>query len=485
MKRLDFYFLPVSDFFFFFKNFIFSVFNFFFKNTSSLHIDSDSLQSNKAKKSKKELELLDRHKKYLWLRKFKKSFYLFTNDSFFFFWDFILIRGTVLSKKIPSSNRLFYRLKNVDWSFYKKDFFLKNYFLYGLFSFWNSIRFWIVGIVLFALSFYYLMYIRLLPFNKLIFEWCLVIMFLYWLISGFVFFVKKYQYSKFTTVINRFWKRTFILFWLIEGGVFLTFFYLTLNASEEPVYMYDQLKLFKTHLFSWRLFFLKIIPVIALIIFSYFLLLNLKWNLFYKHSLVLVLLTLNLIYIVWLEFYQFFYIVSFYGDFVWTFDYDDFLWNLDIEFRRTRLSNNYVTVCLMAKFWHLIFIFVFWVFFILRSGEIKRVRYTLFSANFQNFCILYLMSWLYMYPWLKFLFRRHLSSSYYWFFVNPRDLSFRLFFNDLKLFFFSIFNFTEILLNFQSYVFFYSNESSTETNFYFYRKNSIRDRFLVDLSSSC
>jgi len=34
---------------------------------------------------------------------------------------------------------------------------------------------------------------------------------------------------------------------MIEGGVFVVFFFLTLNATEEPVYMYDQMKLFKDH----------------------------------------------------------------------------------------------------------------------------------------------------------------------------------------------------------------------------------------------
>jgi len=70
----------------------------------------------------------------------------------------------------------------------------------------------------------------------------------------------------------------------------------------------------------------------------------------------------------------------------------------------------------------------------LRINEIERVRYTLLAANLQNFIILYIMSWLYMYPWLKFLGRKYLDLSYYWFFVNFRDLGVRVFFTDLYLF---------------------------------------------------
>jgi len=189
-------------------------------------------------------------------------------------------------------------------------------------------------------------------------------MFLYWLLSGFTFFIKKYQFSKFTSVIQRFWRRTFIIFWLIESGVFLTFFYLTLNSSEEPVYMYDQAKLFKSHLFSWRLFFLKIFLNIYLILLSYYLLLSMNYTNFKKQNIFILSITLILLYFVWLEFYQFFHIINFYANLIWLFDFDDFVWNLEVEFRRTRMSNNYTALCLIAKFWHLIFIFVFLNFFL-------------------------------------------------------------------------------------------------------------------------
>lgn len=318
---------------------------------------------------------------------------------------------------------------------YKSRFFNSfSVFLSSWRFIWSGIKYWLVGLLLALIAFYFLMHIRLLPFTKILMNILLIGMFLYWLISGFVFFIKKYQYSKFTSSMQRFWKRSYIIFWLLETFVFLIFFYLTLNASEEPVYMYDQMKLYKTHLFSWRWFLIKLLPCIFLILLGYYMLLNMRWGLFFKQTPLLFILTLVLIYIVWLEFYQFFHIVNWYSNFTWVYDYDEFLWSLEIEGRRTRLANNYAALCLMAKFWHLIFIFVFWVFFILRVNEIERVRYPLLAANIQNFLILYIMSWLYMYPWLKFLGRKYLDFSYYWFFVNFRDLGIRIFFNDFYLF---------------------------------------------------
>jgi hypothetical protein len=37
---------------------------------------------------------------------------------------------------------------------------------------------------------------------------------------------------------------------MCEAFLFVIFLFLTLNAAEEPVYMYDQAKVYKTHLFS-------------------------------------------------------------------------------------------------------------------------------------------------------------------------------------------------------------------------------------------
>lgn len=421
---------------------------------------------------------------------FKNKYNFLKFNSFYYYLDYFYfyLLSASFNKRNYFNNRIFlnYKFFQTSLNYFKdtskktnKDsiFFFLNSYLSGLTYFWLLIRFWFIGIIVFAFSFYFLTYIRLLPINKVLFEWFLITMFAYWLLSGFVFFIKKYQFSKFTSVIQRFWKRSFILFWVLETFLFLIYFYLTLNASEEPVYMYDQLKLYKTHFFSWRLFILKIIPVISLILLSYYLQLSLKWSLFNKQSLIVLSITVILLYVLWLEFYQFYHIISFYGNLNWIFDYDEYLWNLELEFRRTRLVNNYISICLIAKFWHLIFIFIFWIFFVLRVNEISRIRYPLLAANYQNFIILYILSWLYMYPWFKYVFRNFLDSSFYWFMTNNRLLFLRVFFNDLKLFFYSFLFIFEnsSLLKFENFSFFYWYESSTLTNFNSFKKHSLRD----------
>lgn len=214
-------------------------------------------------------------------------------DSFFIFLLFFFENS---KNYLFSASRVKFRLKQSNLGLYinlnnenSKLFNNATYFLYGLKSLWHGLRFWFLSLVIGLTAFYALMAFRFVPLLKISFQWLCIVMFLYWLMSGFVFFIKKYQTSKFTTVIQRFWRRSYILFWLIETSVFVTFLYVTFNASQEPFYMHDQIKVFKTHLFSWRYLLLKVIAVAVLIVLSYCLLLFLKWNIYTKQSVLFFL----------------------------------------------------------------------------------------------------------------------------------------------------------------------------------------------------
>lgn len=359
---------------------------------------------------------------------------------------------------------------------------LKNIFMSGLKSIGLGLRFWIIPLLVGFIIVYYSMVLRCVPFNKIVAFWIIFGMIAYWILSGFVFFIKKYQYSKFTTAIQRFWRRTYILFWLIEFSLFIVYVYLTLNANQESFYMFDQIQVFKTHLFSWRSFLLKIFPLTVLLILGYFLLLSLKWNVLSKNSLLVTVITLIIVNTIWVEFYQFFHVVNFYGNFTWLYEADEKMWSLELEPRKTRTVNHYVMLLLILKFWHIVLIVAFWVFFILRGLEIGRLRYPLLSANLQNFLILYLFAWVNMFPWLKFILRRYMDMPYYWFYVNNRDLGYRVFFNDIKLLYYGFvesFSYRTIptFLNYS-----FINWSLEDDNFLFsYRKSSIKNIIIASL----
>jgi len=348
---------------------------------------------------------------------------------------------------------------------------------------WFGIRYWVLPLVISCAVFYYLSFLKLLPFNKVLFGWLSVFMLVYWLVSGFVFFIKKYQFGKYTSVIQRFWRRSYILFWILEACLFFVFFYLTLNASSESFFMLDQPQYFKNYLFSWRFFLLKIIPLSLLIISVYIYTLSVKFNTMVKNSLVLLAVTLVLTYVVWLEFYQFHHLLHFYGNLVWNYEHEEKTWSLDLEIRRVRIKNNYVSILMLLKFWHIVFIYGFWLFFLLRVKEIKRVRYPLLSANLQNFIILYIFGWVFMYPWFKFFFKKFFENPYYWFYINNHYYFLRVFFNDLKLIFFQLMGLEYIKINFffKNFSFFYWNSSNSDFGFYNSRKHFIKNTILCDI----
>lgn len=429
----------------------------------------------------------------------RKIFFNFNNVNFIgvdIIWSFIKSFNFFLKFSKIDIFRSYFRILNTNQGFYfnfkklknKKilNDYLKFSFLSGVKYIWIGLKFWILPLLIIFLIIYSSLVLRLLPFNKIMFAWIGVIMLCYWLISGFVFFFKKYQFGKYTTVVQRFWRRSYILFWLIEGGTFGVFVFLTINSSQESFYMFDQISIFKTHLYSWRFFLIKIFPIILLILITYFLLVSLKWNIYSKHSIWLLILTFFITYVVWLEFYQFFHVLNFYGNLNWVYDIEDHVWSLELEPRRTRIVNHYIMLMFILRFWHIVFIYGFWIFFVLRCWETNRIRYPLLSANFQNFIILYIFAWVFMYPWFKFFFHKIIDTPYYWFYVNNRRLFFRVFFTDFKLLYYAMidlfkYNFIKYLDKFNYSSFFYWNFNNYENNFESYRKHIIKDRIVKSL----
>ncbi len=360
--------------------------------------------------------------------------------------------------------------------------------LYGLRSIWKHLRFWVLPFM-FLLGFvYYSFFLKSLPFSKIFGGYILIGNMFYLLFSGFVFFIKKYQFRLYTSVIQRFWRRSLMIFWAIEGSLFVCFIYLIFNASQEPIHVYDNIQIYKTHFYSWRFFLVKMFLSSLLIVLTYMLLIAVKWNTFTKTNNLALFITVILLYIAWLEFYQFFHLMNCYGTVNWVYDFSEHLWNLELEFKRTRIVNHYVTIGLIAKFWHIVFAVVFWIFFLLRGIESSRYRYPLLAANLQNFLLIYFMGWLYMYPWFKFVLRKALDMPYFWFFVNNRKLGVFLFFNDIKLYYWGVLDFFTNYFSFNVFFkqtpYYYWSESSIFLGNTQFRKHNIRDIFLRTISIS-
>lgn len=253
--------------------------------------------------------------------------------------------------------------------------------------------------------------------------WIVVGLLFFWLISGFNFFIKRYRYGKFTSAILRFWKRTNAVFWLIEGFLFSLFFYYYINSSQEPLYFYDSSSLNHDYLSSLPNMFWTSIVLIILIWYSYFILLQLAQYTVKQHILNLTVITLGLIYIFLLESYQFYYVISLFYENIWGFDFDTNIWTLEIEIPRLRVKHQYLLLALMAKYWHFIFIFLSWLFFIFKSYEQRHVNYIQLSWSVQNLLILFGLNILFIIQWIKWLVRRYYDIVYYWFFTDTNMFS--------------------------------------------------------------
>jgi hypothetical protein len=118
--------------------------------------------------------------------------------------------------------------------------------------------------------------LKYIPVNKFLFAVVSFGLFTYLLILGFVFFLKKYKYNKYTTAMHRYWRHTFAIFWLLESYLFLVFLYLAIFSSQEPFFSDDSIQLFKNFAYPWRLFLQETVTLIAIILVLHYCLGRLK-----------------------------------------------------------------------------------------------------------------------------------------------------------------------------------------------------------------
>jgi hypothetical protein len=261
--------------------------------------------------------------------------------------------------------------------------------------------------------------------------WTVVGFLFFWLFSGFNFFLKRYRFGKFTSALQRFWKRTNAYFWLIEGFLFSLFFYYYLNSSQEPLYMYDESSLNQTYLTNLPSTYFSFILVIFMIFYSYYLLLNIV-NLNFKQKLThLTIITIFLFFIFLLESYQFYYIITVFFENMWSYDIENNLWVLNYESPRIRVKQQYLILAMIAKYWHFLFIFFSWLFLVFKVYEQKKIYYPLFGVNLQNFILLFCLNILFSLSWLKWLIRRYYDIIYFWFFTDSNNWSINTFNSEL------------------------------------------------------
>lgn len=294
---------------------------------------------------------------------------------------------------------------------------------------YNFFKTTLVAVFLMVIYFLYTIFFFKIQFLKQLAVWFVIGMLYFWLMSGFNFFLKRYQYGKFTSQIQRFWKRTNTYFWLIEGFLLLLFFYYYLNSSQEPLYMYDYSSINQEYLVSLHSIGMNVVLLSVIIYFMYFTLLRLNSNSWTQINLYLICISSFIFFSFFIETYQFYYVISVFNERLWVFNEEENMWSIDVDNPILRTKHHYLLVCLIAKYWHFLFIFLSWVFFLVKSFERKKVTFVLFGANLQNMIILYLLNFACYLQWFKWIYRRFFDLPYTWFFINiDNKFIFRLFF---------------------------------------------------------
>ena len=287
-----------------------------------------------------------------------------------------------------------------------------------VFVFLNISKWILIPAVISGIYFYSSLFFIQIDFTKQIAVWFVLLVIFYILMSTFNNFLNKYKYGKFTSAIQRFWKRTGMTFWLIEGFLFLLFFYYFLNSSQEPLYMYDYSSLNQELLIQLKTAYKSLILLSLAIYFSYVLMLNNNYLTYYQNIILLSLISIVIIYTLYVESYQFVYVVSYYTDKNWNFDPNNQLWVLETEQNNIRVKQQYFILCLIAKYWHFIFIFISWIFFLVKCFEVNKINYILLGYNVQNLLILYILNLFCFIQWLKWLTKKFLELTYYWFHIQ-------------------------------------------------------------------
>ena len=283
-------------------------------------------------------------------------------------------------------------------------------------------------VIIFFFIFIFYFYINIL---KQLAVWLIIGFLFFWLISGFNFFLKRGLFGKLTSALLRFWKRTNTYFWLVEGFLFLLFFYYYLNSSQEPVYMYDFSSLNQSYLPNLWIMYCNTFILLIAIVYLYFWILNISGFTFQQNVFHVFFITLIFIYLFFIESYQFYYVITVFFENFWFYNQEQNIWVLEFESPRLRVKQQYLILALIAKYWHFIFIFLSWVFFIIKFFEQKRSYYTHTGFNLQNLIILFWLNFLFIIQWAKWVSRRFLDSIYYWFFTDSNFYFFKYFFYEL------------------------------------------------------
>lgn len=241
----------------------------------------------------------------------------------------------------------------------------------------------------------------------------------YWFITIFLYLIKKVYLGKFTSMIQRFWKRSFMLFWLIEIFLFSIYLFLICNNPEETLYMLDFNKLNKTFFISCIDFFYKLFIMLYCLIILYVSLILIKFS----EKINFLILFVILYFLLYLEINQLFFFNTFFFNYVYIYDIEDKSWASEFDVLKNRIYYYYIYIFILLKYWHILYIYIYFILWYWYVYNFNMQSYNWISAFYQNYMFIYLFNLIYIYIFIKQVFKGSFVGEYYWFFLNNNTVN--------------------------------------------------------------
>lgn len=250
----------------------------------------------------------------------------------------------------------------------------------------------------------------------------------YWLVSIFTYLFKKARFGTFTRIIQRFWKRSLYLFWILEVGLFCIYLFLTIISPQEVSYMLDNQQLFFFYNNNLNAFFQALLRPILIILLANIYLLSHKYNTFKLP--IIFCLTLFLTASLYDDAIQFYAINQSYSNITWNhvgleIQADSLYrgsyigaWEQELAEIKLRTYIHYLYLLIFLKLWHTLFIVIMFLF-------LENIRlytglnsFNVLSANLQNFYFLLFFNFILKISMVKSYLNYLGTFVYYWFFIN-------------------------------------------------------------------
>ena len=218
----------------------------------------------------------------------------------------------------------------------------------------------------------------------------------------FVFFFKTYQISKYTSANQRFWKRAIFVFWFIEFLMFLILLYLWCNAPARMIwstshsFFLQRVKILYSYTSE-----LLLIPIFLITLCNALIFLN-KTHRTSIRNLVHIIFFFAISYLLLFEFLQLI------GVYVKTIAREP---SYKIDFKKKKIFevlnlvkireedtnlNQMRSLTTFLKFWHVLFVFVYYLFICVRLVEYKNLSFDTYSSLYVNLTALLFFNFIFL-----------------------------------------------------------------------------------------